>query len=132
MLAGISTVRIRAVQAVLCDFEPHGRVVGLVVVAAYIIISASTSLASSRILNHTGIRTSRHIRQNRTLVTFWPRRPTQIHGRACGCWSVQSRGFRSNDAAGCVAAALEVDESDIFDGEVALYGAGYARWLDFT
>jgi hypothetical protein len=62
-------------------------------------------------------------------MTLWPLCPAQIHHRASGRWSMQSGGFRSDDATGGIAAAFEVDELSALNGIVALDHTRYARRL---
>lgn len=49
-----------------------------------------------------------------------PESPSQGDGRSRRSSSVQGRGCRARDAAGCVSSALDIDQVDALDGAVAL------------
>lgn len=68
----------------------------------------------------TSIGASRHVGDHGTDVRVGPESPSQGDGRSRSSSSVQGRGCRTRDAAGCVSSALDIDQVNALDGAVAL------------
>lgn len=77
----------------------------------------------------TSIGTGGHVGHSRSDVTLGPEGPLKGYVRSSGSFGLQFCGRGTDDTAVGVAAALDIKQSDIGDGAVALDRTGYTLGL---